>query len=293
MKKRFFGILAALCLCLSLLPSTALADDNLEQPPNTISSWGALQTQLEDPTKDVINATLESDIEWGGSSLTVPEGKNVTINLNAHSIDAKNQGTVIKVYGTLTLKNSGDIGLGGGPGSGAASGRLMNGTSSEEGGAGGIYIAPGGTLIMNGGWIDNCTSTHSTKGAGGVYVSEGATFEMSAGVIYQCNGHPSIGLATASGVVNRGTFTMTGCPILYSGNATPTNTSDTIVYNSGTFNANAVNSSTICSNLESKKSNVVNMGTIQSAPNTYGPRFQAPVINMVSVQSPAAPMRIP
>lgn len=280
MKKRFLSILTTLCLCLTLLPATALADDNLEQPPNTISSWGALQTQLEDPTVEVINATLESDIEWGGSSLTIPEGKKVTINLNAHSIDAKNQGTVIKVYGTLTLKNSGDIGLGGGPGSGAASGRLMNGTSSEEGGAGGIYIAPGGTLIMNGGWIYNCTSTHSTKGAGGVYVSEGATFEMSAGVIYQCNGHPSIGLATASGVVNRGTFTMTGCPILYSGNATSTNTSDTIVYNSGTFNANAVNSSTICSNLESKKSNVVNMGTIQSAPNTYGPRFQAPVINM-------------
>ena len=276
MKKRFLSILATLCLCLTLLPATAMADDNLEPPPPLISNWGALQTAIND-NKD---ATLTSDIEWGGSSLTVPAGKNVTINLNAHSIDAKNQGTVIKVYGTLTLKNSGKDGLGGGPGSGAASGRLMNGTSDEEGGAGGILIAPGGKLIMNGGWIYNCTSTHSTKGAGGVYVSEGATFEMSAGVIYQCNGHPSIGLATASGVVNQGTFTMTGCPILYSGNATSTNTSDTIVYNSGTFNANAVNSSTICSNLESKKSNVVNMGTIQSAPNTYGPRFQAPVINM-------------
>ena len=282
MKKRFLSILATLCLCLTLLPSTALAESgSIDQATFVVTNWGALQTQLEDPTKDVINATLESDIEWGGSSLTVPEGKNVTINLNAHSIDAQNQGTVIKVYGTLTLENTGDIGLGGGHGSGSASGRLMNGTSSEEGGAGGVLIADGGTLIMNGGWIYNCTSTNSKKGAGGVYVSEGATFEMSAGVIYQCNGHPSNGLlATASGVVNQGTFTMTGCPILYSGNATSTNTSDTIVYNSGTFNANAVNSSTICSNLESKKSNVVNMGTIQSAPNTYGPRFQAPVINM-------------
>ena len=280
MKKRFLSILATLCLCLTLLPATAMADDNLEPPPNTISSWGALQTQLEDSTEEVIDATLEKDITWGGSSLTILEGKNVTINLNAHSIDAQNQGTVIKVYGTLTLKNSGKDGLGGGPGSGAANGCLKNGTSGEAGGAGGILIADGGKLIMNGGWIYNCTSTHSTNGAGGVYVSEGATFEMNAGVIYQCNGHPSIGLATASGVVNRGTFTMTGCPILYSGNATSPNTSDTIVYNSGTFNANAVNSSTICSNLESKKSNVVNMGTIQSAPNTYGPRFQAPVINM-------------
>ena len=279
MKKRFLSILATLCLCLTLLPATALAlaDSSVDRVPVDVSTWTGLQATI-DGNDDAI---LTSDIKWGGSSLTILEGKNVTINLNAHSIDAKNKGTVIKVYGTLTLKNSGKDDLGGGPGSGAASGCLMNGTSNEEGGAGGILIADGGTLIMNGGWIYNCTSTNSKKGAGGVYVSEGATFEMSAGVIRQCNGHPSEGLlSTASGVVNRGTFTMTKFPILYSGNATSTNTSDTIVYNSGTFNANAYSSSPICSSAESNKSNVVNMGTIQSAPNTYGPKFQVPVINM-------------
>ena len=274
MKKRFLSILTTLCLCLTLLPATALAGSST---PEDVNTWAGLQAAINN-NKD---AKLTDNIKGGGSSLTVPAGKNVTINLNAHSIDAENNGTVIKVYGTLTLKNSGTDGLGGGSGSGAASGRLMNGRSDEEGGAGGILIADGGTLIMNGGWIDNCTSTNSKKGAGGVYVSEGATFEMSAGVIYQCNGHPSNGLlATASGVVNRGTFTMTKFPILYSGNATSTNTSDTIVYNSGTFNANAYSSSPICSSAESNKSNVVNMGTIQSAPNTYGPKFQVPVINM-------------
>ena len=274
MKKRFLSILTTLCLCLTLLPSTALAGSST---PVDVNTWTELQTAINGNN----DAILKSDIEWGGSSLTVPTGKNVTINLNAHSIDAKNNGTVIKVYGTLTLENTGDIGLGGGTGSGSDSGRLMNGTSGDKGGAGGILIADGGTLIMNGGWIYNCTSTHSTNGAGGVYVSEGATFEMSAGVIRQCNGHPSEGLlSTASGVVNRGTFTMTKFPILYSGNATSTNTSDTIVYNSGTFNANAYSSSPICSSAESNKSNVVNMGTIQSAPNTYGPKFQVPVINM-------------
>ena len=274
MKKRFLSILATLCLCLTLLPSTAMAGSST---PVDVNTWTELQTAINGNN----DAILKSDIEWGGSSLTVLAGKNVTINLNAHSIDAKNNGTVIKVYGTLTLENTGDIGLGGGPGSGSDSGRLMNGTSGDKGGAGGILIADGGTLIMNGGWIYNCTSTNSSDGAGGVYVSEGATFEMSAGVIRQCNGHPSEGLlSTASGVVNRGTFTMTKFPILYSGNATSTNTSDTIVYNSGTFNANAYSSSPICSSAESNKSNVVNMGTIQSAPNTYGPKFQVPVINM-------------
>ena len=274
MKKRFLSILTTLCLCLTLLPSTALAGSST---PVDVNTWTELQTAINGNN----DAILKSDIEWGGSSLTVLAGKNVTINLNAHSIDAKNNGTVIKVYGTLTLENTGNTGLGGGPGSGSDSGRLMNGTSGEAGGAGGILIADGGTLIMNGGWIYNCTSTNSSDGAGGVYVSAGATFEMSAGVIRQCNGHPSEGLlSTASGVVNRGTFTMTKFPILYSGNATSTNTSDTIVYNSGTFNANAYSSSPICSSAESNKSNVVNMGTIQSAPNTYGPKFQVPVINM-------------
>ena len=274
MKKRFLSILTTLCLCLTLLPSTALAGSST---PVDVNTWTELQTAINGNN----DAILKSDIEWGGSSLTVLAGKNVTINLNAHSIDAKNNGTVIKVYGTLTLENTGDIGLGGGPGSGSDSGRLMNGTSGDKSGAGGILIADGGKLIMNGGWIYNCTSTNSSDGAGGVYVSAGATFEMSAGVIRQCNGHPSEGLlSTASGVVNRGTFTMTKFPILYSGNATSTNTSDTIVYNSGTFNANAYSSSPICSSAESNKSNVVNMGTIQSAPNTYGPKFQVPVINM-------------
>ena len=274
MKKRFLSILATLCLCLTLLPATAMAGSST---PVDVNTWTELQTAINGNN----DAILKSDIEWGGSSLTVLAGKNVTINLNAHSIDAKNNGTVIKVYGTLTLENTGDIGLGGGTGSGSDSGRLMNGTSGDKSGAGGILIADGGKLIMNGGWIYNCTSTNSSDGAGGVYVSAGATFEMSAGVIRQCNGHPSEGLlSTASGVVNRGTFTMTKFPILYSGNATSTNTSDTIVYNSGTFNANAYSSSPICSSAESNKSNVVNMGTIQSAPNTYGPKFQVPVINM-------------
>lgn len=274
MKKRFLSILTTLCLCLTLLPATAMAGSST---PVDVNTWTELQTAINGNN----DAILKSDIEWGGSSLTVPTGKNVTINLNAHSIDAQNQGTVIKVYGTLTLENTGDIGWGGGHGSGSDSGCLKNGTSGEAGGAGGILIADGGTLIMNGGWIYNCTSTNPSDGAGGVYVSAGATFEMSAGVIRQCNGHPSEGLLrTASGVVNRGTFTMTKFPILYSGNATSTNTSDTIVYNSGTFNANAYSSSPICSSAESNKSNVVNMGTIQSAPNTYGPKFQVPVINM-------------
>ena len=278
MKKRFLSILATLCLCLTLLPATAMADSSVDRGPVEVSTWTDLQTTIDGND----DAKLTSDIKLGGSSLTVQTGINVTLDLNGHSIDAQSQGTVIKVYGTLTLKNSGDDHATA-PGAGPSSGLLMNGTSGEAGGAGGIYIASGGKLIMNGGWIFNCTSKHSSDGAGGVYVSAGATFEMSAGVIYQCNGHPSNGLlVTASDVVNRGIFTMTGCPMLHSGHAGSSNTSDTIIYNSGTFYANASNNSLIYNDSSGTNinSNVVNMGTIQSAPNTYGPKFQVPVINM-------------
>ena len=284
MKKRFLSILTTLCLCLTLLPATALAESgSIDQATFVVTDWGALQTNLKNSTEEVIDATLEKDITWGGSSLTIPAGKNVTINLNAHSIDAQNQGTVIKVYGTLTLKNSGNDHPTA-PGAGPANGLLKNGTSGDKGGAGGILIADGGTLIMNGGWIYNCTSTNSSDGAGGVYVSEGATFEMSAGVIYQCNGHPSNGItATASGIVNRGTFTITGRSWLRSGNVNFGSKADTIVCNWGTFNANANYDRPIYNDLPDQgiTSNVVNItGTIQSASNASGSCFRVSVINM-------------
>lgn len=287
MKKRFLSILATLCLCLTLLPAAAMAESgSIDQAEFFVTNWGALRTKLkpEDPTEDtedVINATLGNGITWEEDSIVIPKGKTVTIDLNGHSIDAQSQGTVIKVYGTLTLKNSGSDNATA-PGAGPSSGLLMNGRSGDKGGAGGIYIASDGKLIMNGGWIYNCTSTHSSDGAGGVYVSEGATFEMSAGVIYQCNGNPSNGItATASGVVNRGTFTMTGRSWLRSGNVNFSSNSDTIVCNWGTFNANANYDRPIYNDLEGITSNVVNItGTIKSASNASGSCFQVSVINM-------------
>lgn len=76
MKKRFLSILTTLCLCLTLLPATAMAESgSIDQAKFVVTNWGALQTNLENSTKEVIDATLEKDITWGGSSLTVPEGK--------------------------------------------------------------------------------------------------------------------------------------------------------------------------------------------------------------------------
>ena len=60
---------------------------------------------------------------------------------------------------------------------------------------GGIYVAPGGTLLMRGGNIVGCTA----RQGGGVHVEDGGRFEMSAGTITGCTAGQEEG-KTANGV---------------------------------------------------------------------------------------------
>ena len=60
---------------------------------------------------------------------------------------------------------------------------------------GGIYVAPGGTLLMRGGNIVGCTA----REGGGVHVEDGGRFEMSAGTITGCTAGQEEG-KTANGV---------------------------------------------------------------------------------------------
>ncbi len=60
---------------------------------------------------------------------------------------------------------------------------------------GGIYVAPGGTLLMRGGNIVGCTA----REGGGVHVEAGGRFEMSAGTITGCTAGQEEG-KTANGV---------------------------------------------------------------------------------------------
>lgn len=102
MKKRFLSILAALCLCLTLLPATAMAEsDSIDQAKFFVDSWGDLRDTLTNSTEAVINAQLTQGITWEKGSIVIPEGKTVTLDLNGCKIDAQNQGTAIQVYGTI------------------------------------------------------------------------------------------------------------------------------------------------------------------------------------------------
>ena len=220
MKKRFLSILATLCLCLTLLPATALAESgSIDQAKFFVDSWGKLRDTLTNSTEAVINAQLTQGITWEEGSIVIPEGKTVTIDLNGCKIDAQNQGTAIQVYGTLTINNSGTS-QSGMPDTGPAGGAIVNGTATSDSPAGGIYIAPSGQVTMNGGWIALCKTSLSKKnnssgsteyyGSGGVYISEDASFTMNSGFIQDCTTEvtkPSNHI-TAGGVVNNGTFTI-------------------------------------------------------------------------------------
>ena len=77
-------------------------------------------------------------------------------------------------------------------------GALTGGSSTGEAGntcGGGIYVAPGGTLLMRGGNIVGCTA----REGGGVHVEDGGRFEMSAGTITGCTAGQEEG-KTANGV---------------------------------------------------------------------------------------------
>ena len=227
MKKRILSILIALCMVVCLVPTTVFA------ATQTADSWSGLQS-LMNGTGD-LSVTLSNDISWGGSSLTVPTGKTVTLDLNGKAIDAQSNGTVIAVNGTLTIKNSGadlagPIGVGAGP----ITGNIKNGKASDKE-AGGILVADGGKLVMNSGWVTNCVDgSGKTSAAGGIYVSKNAVFEMTGGIITGCVGSD---LLCAAGVVNYGTFTMSGNATI-SGSKTGYNSDGVAICNAGIFDAN-------------------------------------------------------
>lgn len=91
---------------------------------------------------------------------------------------------------------------------------------------GGIYVAPGGTLLMRGGNIVGCTA----RQGGGIYVEDGGRFEMSAGTITGCVAQTANNDDTrGGGLCNFGTTVLSGaaairdCRAILSGESTNKN----------------------------------------------------------------------
>ena len=161
MKKNIYAMLIAAATAGAVLPAEAIK----------IISWNSLQTQLD--LGGVVTLTHDLSATGGNGSLTVE--KEVTLDLNGHTLDAAGLFGAIVIYsgGHLTLTNSV-------PGSGAITGGSCNNGA-------GVYVYGGGRFTMAGGTISG--NTANVYG-GGVYVDhamddggEGAAFEMTGGLI--------------------------------------------------------------------------------------------------------------
>lgn len=122
---------------------------------------------------------LEKNVTLTGP-LKVLAGKTATIDLGNYTISRSGIGFVFTCSGTLIIKGNGTI-------------------TGGKGDRGGCAMVSG-TLILEGGTIQNCTSTDSnyenfdnvainelTQGCGGaIYIQEGGKFQMRGGTIQNC-----------------------------------------------------------------------------------------------------------
>lgn len=265
MKKRILSCVLSAALLLSLTPWSALATDdpltdqtkvqtdfqsppqdpdiysdpqpNITVPENTLQA-AALpmpvaaaapitdEAGLKNAITDGATIQLGNDITTT-STITIPEGISVTLDLNGKTITANFKGDVINVVGTLTLKDSGSDGkithgmngsskymgrgvkVDGGTfimESGSIAGNQFDGTGDGRGC--GVFVERG-NFNMEGGSIQNNNSTYMSKSGssygGGVYVAVNATFNMSDGTI----SNNAVNF-WGGGVYVTGTFTMSG-----------------------------------------------------------------------------------
>ena len=221
MKKRFFGILAALCLCLALCVSASAANGT------------KLETSHGGQTLSSGEYYLDGDVTI---SQTITVSGTVTLELNGHVLKYENVQTpgsplAVESGGHLTIKDSNSNATHKFKPNGDGLWVLdeTNGTETVTGGVitggtgypyqlsstvncgGGVYIAPGGQLTMTGGNIIGCSAEYG----GGVCIypkrdGEQGQFSMSGGSIIGCSAE------SGGGVCAFGKFQMSGQAVIRS-----------------------------------------------------------------------------
>lgn len=148
MKKRLTSTLLALALCLSLLPTAALAEG--ETPTQTVT---------EVDTQDKLVAAVQNDGEvklTGNIELTnkVTISKTVTLDLNGNTLASNSNNYAIEINdgGNLTITDSDS----------SNGGTIANVTTT---GGGCVYVKERGSLTMNGGTIAKNTILETDSGA--------------------------------------------------------------------------------------------------------------------------------
>ena len=237
------GLLAALALavCLSLLPTTARADETHSHAvcgttcPDEANHGGhgeAVDFQAmyyDTATKELVcgenrrknyNDTFGYKIKSGkyylSSNITldaliyIDRGVDVTICLNGHSITVDADGSAIAIAGTgkLTLCDC------------QGGGTITHGTDPDSGkkyiGCG-VLVNGGGTLTMYGGCITGnrleITESQKEKSGAGVSVSSGGSFAMYGGKVTGntvSSGNTGAGIYTSSGATIGGSAVVSG-----------------------------------------------------------------------------------
>lgn len=252
MKKRVLSCLMALALCMTLLPTAALAEG---ETIKEVNSAPELKNAIETGSNSIVKLTADIEI-----STTLTVSRAVTLDLNGNVLKRTDTGRVIEVQnnGNLTLTDSTPSAthsfkvdestklwiLDKTNGTNTVNGGVITGgnANANNNDGGGVIIVSGGTFTMTGGNIVGCTAgsgggvdvsgTFTMTGGsiagcvaahasgGGVYVETGGAFEMSGGSIAGCVAANGSG----GGICNDGTTKLSGsakiqdCRASHSGN---------------------------------------------------------------------------
>ena len=246
--------------------------------PARVTTESALRTALENGVSGIV---LGGDIDISGAAL-VAKGTS-TLDLNGFMLrrELQSTGSVIQVDAgaTLTLTDSGDgsrIYTFGKDNDGYwkynvngntrfAGGLIAGGSAYLPDGdvnGGGVYVADGGTFIMEKGKIIGCRARNN---GGGVYVADGGKFIMNGGEIRGCvtyeDGNGTVYVSAGAEFQMRGSARITEC-LARSGSG-----GGVYVAENGTFTMSGSSAITNCKG--SRGGAVYNAGTFTMRDNSH------------------------
>ena len=192
MKKRLLAGLMAMCLVLTLLPASALAAEGSEEQTDTYVAK-VVDGLYYDSLTDAVNAigtegtielvkdtTLERQVE-------IPDGKNITIDLGAHTVYITTEITDIQAL----FENKGNLTIKGGEGAIDISANSFVSTAVENAGSGVLNVISGniignarginvkaGTANISGGSVSNVSAAGDKQDAA-VYAAGGTKVTIS------------------------------------------------------------------------------------------------------------------
>ena len=158
---------------------------------NKYESLAAAVKAVSDNTPTTITVIANQTINVVGSAITIPAGKNITIDLNGYQVVGTAEGgstsALITNNGTLTIKDSSDTNKDGtGTGkliSGATTTWIYDGSGNFAGSYASNTITNSGTLTIESGYIENLSTGSATYAVDNNSTNRNAVLNMNGGVL--------------------------------------------------------------------------------------------------------------